>query len=109
MIPELDKIAIGARAKQWMEITFGSVAEACRQLELKEQSVRTNLITGDNLPGSPFLARAILKGLDIYWLFYGKKNEGISADPSFIKEMGKLRKENNELKLRLKQIKQFVK
>ncbi len=69
---ELDKAAIAARTKKWFEDTFGTVAEGCRQLNLKEISIRNNNLSGSSLPGAPFLAKYVLNGGDIHWLFFGE-------------------------------------
>jgi hypothetical protein len=95
---EIDKIEVGYRLKDWLNKEFGSVAEACRQLDLSEVSVRTSYLNGQSLPGALIIGKLIEHNCNIPWLLFGEQiKEGDVRKTQAEYKVERLQKVNSDL------------
>ncbi len=96
----LDKVGVSERLKDFGIQKFGSISKFARELDASPSSFQGTYLSGRSLPGAPLLAKLLLLGCDLHWLFFGVKQENRSDDP----ELMELRNKNAILELKIKNV-----
>lgn len=104
-----EKKEVGKRLKEFGLKHYNTLSDFARALDVEYSYMSSNYFAGRSLPGMPMLAHLLKLGCDLEWLFLLDKKNGATAPPIGCEtEVEKLRKENQELKLKIKQIKNFI-
>lgn len=93
----------GEKLKEFSKKKFGSVTKLAEALEMSQPQL-SSYISGEVGPGLKILQDIQSLGCDMNWLLgAGNKKEDITKD-KFMEKLGKLEKENKELRAALRAI-----
>jgi transcriptional regulator with XRE-family HTH domain len=67
----LDKKEIAKRFKQYLIEKYGSIEKGAEAINKSSQSLRSNYLSGNSLPGAELISDLIKDGCDINWLLLG--------------------------------------